>query len=252
MKNSTINNKLIYIIFWIIIWEILSIFIGKYLILPSPFSVFFKLIDLLKTKVFYISIFNSFSKIFLGFLIGSFIGIILAIFCKKSIFIFNLFLPIINIIKVTPVASFIIIALFWLKSKNLPILISILMVIPIFFFNLFEGFKNVDKKILEMAKIYKISKLNIFKYIYIPYLAPNLISSLILGFSMAWKAGIASEVISLSNNTIGGNLQNAKVLLESSEVLAWTIVIIFISIIFEKIFFKLNIILKRNLLYDKN
>lgn len=252
MKNSIIKSKFIYIFFWIIIWEILSIFIGKYLILPSPVSVFFKLIEIMKTKIFYISIFNSFSKIFLGFLIGSFIGSILAIFCRKSEFIFNLFLPIINVIKVTPVASFIIIALFWIKSKNLPILISILMVIPIFFFNLFEGFKNIDKKILEMAKIYKISKLNVFKYVYIPYLAPTLISSLILSFSMAWKAGIAAEVISLANNTIGGNLQNAKVLLESSEVLAWTIIIIFISIIFENLFFKLNNLFKRNLSYDTN
>lgn len=252
MKTSIIKNKYIYILFWLIIWEIISCIISSKLILPSPIDVFFKLLELLTKKIFYLSIFNSFFKAFLGFFIGSFLGIIFAIFSKKYIIIYNLFLPIINTIKVIPVASFILIALFWIKSENLPILISTLMAIPIFYFNIFEGLKNINKKTLEMAKIYNISKLNIFKYIYVPYLSPILISSIILGFSMCFKASIASEVIALANNTIGGNLQNAKVLLESSEVFAWTIIIILISIFFEKILFNLNMYLKRKFIYDTN
>ena len=51
---------------------------------------------------------------------------------------------------------------------------------------------------------------------------------------LAWKAGIAAEVICYPKHSIGANLNNAKVYLESEELYAWTIVVIVISVLIEK------------------
>ena len=53
---------------------------------------------------------------------------------------------------------------------------------------------------------------------------------------IGWKVSVASEVLSTPNYSIGLNLLNAKTTLETSELFAWTIVIVILSFIFEKIF----------------
>lgn len=248
MQTSIIKNKYIFILFWIFVWHIFSVIISQDIILPSPMEVFFRILELMGEYESYLTILNSFLKIFLGFILGGIVGIFLAIFSKKYNIIYSLFTPMINVIKVIPVPSFIILALVWVDSNKLSILISFLMVVPIFFFNIYKGLNIVDKKIIEMANVYKISKFDILIYIYIPVLYNILLSTLILGFSMALKSGIASEVIGMTSFTIGGKLQEAKVLLESKDVLAWTVIIVFISIIFEKI---LNYMMKKFYNYIK-
>ena len=53
---------------------------------------------------------------------------------------------------------------------------------------------------------------------------------------MSWKAGVAAEVIGIPDGSIGEKLYEAKVYLSSADLFAWTVVIVFISILFEKIF----------------
>ena len=53
---------------------------------------------------------------------------------------------------------------------------------------------------------------------------------------MAWKAGVAAEVIGVIDGSIGGKLYDAKIYLLNSDLLAWTVVIIALSVVSEKIF----------------
>ncbi len=238
MKSFIIKAKVVnlfFVLFWIIIWYILSLIIGEDIILASPISVFKRVYTLVIEPDFFITIFNSVIKVFMGFILGGFIGVILAILCKKNYILYKLFSPIITFIKVTPIACFIILILFWIDSDKLSILISFFMSLPIFFFNIYSGISVVDDNILQMCKIYNIGGFKRLKYIYFPSLVNIILSTCILGFSMSWKAGIASEIIGITNFSIGGKLQSAKSLLETTDVLAWTIIIIFINLVIENI-----------------
>ena len=53
---------------------------------------------------------------------------------------------------------------------------------------------------------------------------------------MSWKAGIAAEVIGITDGSIGEMLYRAKLYFETGDLLAWTAVIIIISTVFEKLF----------------
>lgn len=244
MKNFITKNKLINIfciLFWLIIWHILSVVIGEDIILTSPISVFKRIFNLILEKDFFITIFNSLFKVLLGFLIGSILGILLAIFCKKNYILYRLCIIPITFMKVTPIACFIVLVLIWLNTNMLSILISIFMSLPIFFFNIYNSIDIIEKDILEMCNIFKISKLNKIMYIYFPNLFKIILTTSTLSFSMSWKAGIAGEIIGITNYSIGGRLQEAKTLLETNDLLAWTIIIIIISLLIERlIIFILN------------
>jgi NitT/TauT family transport system permease protein len=140
-----------------------------------------------------------------------------------------------RLIKAMPVASFIILALLWINSSNLSVLISFLMVIPIIYSNVKLGLKSADEKLLQMAKVYQISRRKKIIAIYIPAVTPYFIAAVSVGLGFCWKAGIAAEVIGNPVGSIGNRLYEAKLYLMTEELFAWTTVIIIISILFENV-----------------
>ena len=56
------------------------------------------------------------------------------------------------------------------------------------------------------------------------------------GVGFAWKSGIAGEVIAIPKDAIGTQLYDAKVYLETTDLFAWTVVIVVLSVLIEKLF----------------
>lgn len=252
MRSTMLNKKLskaltgiLVAAFWLIIWQIVYFLVGSDIIVASPLNTFKRIITLALTKNFWVCTLNSIGHILLGFSLAVIVAIILATLSAHIKIINTLFSPIIKIIRATPVASFIVLALFWLKS-GVPSFIAFLMVIPVIYSNLYEGFKNVDKNLLEMATVYRFSFLKKIRLIYIPSLIPYLVSSCSVSLGFAWKSGIAAEVIGLPKNTLGLEIYNAKIYIETTDLFALTAVIIILSVVIEKLFMLLlNALLKR-------
>lgn len=223
------------ILFWIVVWQIAAMIINKEMFLASPLAVVGALCNLIRMNTFWISLSHSFIKIVSGFVLGIVIGTLLAVLSYKNRICKELMEPLMKVIKSIPVASFIILALLWISSANLSILISFLMVIPIVYTNILQGLYHVDSKLLEMAQVYQIGWYKTIKYLYIPDVMPYFISACSIGLGFCWKAGIAAEVIGLPKNSIGESLYEAKLYLMTKELFAWTIVIIIISVVFEKV-----------------
>ena len=72
-------------------------------------------------------------------------------------------------------------------------------------------------------------------YVYLPQIKPYLLSACSIGLGLSWKAGIAAEVIGIPDGSIGERLYEAKVYLSSADLFAWTVVVILISVLFEKL-----------------
>ncbi len=222
------------IFFWITVWHVAAIRINKEIFLPTPKKVLDVLFsELMYSKDFRISLLNSISYIGTGFLIGTFLGVIMAILSSLSQYIdILLWLPI-KLIKTVPVASFVILSLLWFDSESLSIVISTLVVMPIIYINTKTGIKQTNDKLLCMAKVYNVSIYRRFAYIYIPSTIPYLLSACSLAIGMAWKAGIAAEIIGLTKNSIGNELYKAKLYLMIPELFAWTIVIVALCMLCE-------------------
>lgn len=236
------NRRLSYlwpVIFWLLLWHIVSIIIDSKLILVSPLTVVGHLFVFIKEAEFWNTVLSSFVKIIGGFLLALLTGSMWAALSAKYKGIKQLLWPVILAIKTVPVASFIILALFWFSSQNLSVFISFLMVFPIIYTNVLKGIEEIDEKLVEMAEVFQISSINKIRSLYIPQIMPYFRAGCSISLGLCWKSGIAAEVIGMPAGSMGERLQQAKVYWETADVLAWTVVIVIISLVFELLFLKI-------------
>lgn len=233
------NYSFLSIPFWVLVWQLISVLVHNEIFLTSPLEVVKTLIYLAGQDVFWISIFHSFFKILFGLLFAVLAGIALSVLSYRSRIINELTLPLMRVIQATPVASFIILALLWVKSSNLSILCSFLMVLPVVYTNVLQGILSTDPKMLEMAQIFHMKAGRRIRYLYIPAIMPYFVSAVTVGLGLCWKAGIAAEVIGQPHFSIGEQLYEAKIYVMTDQLFAWTIVIILISVISEKLLIRL-------------
>ena len=135
-------------------------------------------------------------------------------------------------------ASFVILVLIWVSSRNLSVLISFLMVFPVIYTNVLDGISQTDRGLLEMAEVFGIPFGRRLRTIYVSQVLPYFRTGCSLALGLCWKAGVAAEVIGIPQNSIGENLYNAKIYLDTPALFAWTLVIICISVLFEKGFLR--------------
>lgn len=234
-------------LFWIAVWHFASLKIGKPLILPSPFDVFVQIWEWLHESRFLTVIGTSLLNVLCGVLLGLIFGTLFAVLTTFSRFFGTLFAPLVTVIKVTPVASFILLLVLWMKRESIPSFISVLIVLPIVWANIASGIKSVDKNLEAVAKVYKLSFFKRLRYLYFPTLMPYILSSFKSSLGLAWKAGISAEILTSPMNTIGREMSDARTYLMCTELFAWTVVVIVLSLIMEKLFvFLLDIISKNS------
>ncbi|HKL42742.1 MAG TPA: ABC transporter permease subunit [Clostridia bacterium] len=226
-------KKMLPLLFWLLVWFIISRIINQVLYFPSPIVTIKALVELLGNKNFFLSIISTVSRVFIGLVIANILGILLGLLCGFKKWIFDLMRPMMTFVRSTPVMSLIIIALIWFQSNHVPIFISFLMCFPIIWTNIVEGFKKVDQDLIEMGKIYQISKIKLVKEIYIPSLLPFYIAGFNTALGIAWKVTVAAEVLSHPRFAIGTNLYDSKVYLDTPSLFAWTLVIVILSYFFE-------------------
>ena len=138
--------------------------------------------------------------------------------------------------KTVPVASFVILALIWFGSRNLSVFIALVMVFPVIYTNVLAGVRAADRELTEMARVFRIPLLRRIRCIALPQVAPYFRAGCALGLGLCWKAGVAAEVMAVANRSVGGMLYDAKVYLEISDLFAWTVLLVAVSILFEKAF----------------
>ncbi|MBO5898784.1 MAG: hypothetical protein J6R04_07220, partial [Clostridia bacterium] len=69
--------------------------------------------------------------------------------------------------------------------------------------------------------------------IYLPAVLPYFLSACESSIGLAWKAGVAAEVLALPALSIGKQLYESKLYLETTDLFAWTLVVIVLSLLLE-------------------
>jgi len=242
MKSKRRLEQAAAVLIALAVWQAAAAIVDRPALLVTPAVVFMKLISICSSPDFLRTAAFSFVRIASGFLLALAAGCALAALAGSFRLVEVLFRPFIQTIKSVPVASFIILCLIVIGSEGLSVLIAFLIVLPIVYTNVVQGIKSTDRKLLEMAKVFRAGLPKKIKYIYLPQLEPHIVSASSVSVGLAWKAGIAGEVIGIPDGSIGEKLYEAKVYLSTAELFAWTVVIILLSIGFEKLF---SFILKR-------
>ena len=237
-KQTIFNNKIekvMAVAAALVLWQLAAVYIGEDILLVSPVKVVSRLSHLVLEAEFWGAVLFSFKRITCGFLVAVATGIVLAVAAYRFRIVEVFLWPYMSVIKAIPVASFIILCLIWLNSSTLPAFISFLIVLPVIYTNMLAGFKSTDSKMLEMAKVFRLSFRKRFVFIYLPNLKPYFISALSISLGLAWKSGVAAEIIAISDGSMGEMLYNAKLYLATADLFSWTVTIVIVSILFEKV-----------------
>ncbi len=233
MKKRLVTGAFV-ALFYIALWQIASMAVGKSLILPSPLAVLAQLRSMVVTAPFWRAVGLSLSRVATGYLAGVLLGVALAAPCHALGLARALVRPLMGVIRATPVASFIILAIYFMSgSAGMPGLISFLMVLPVMFGNVLEGLDNASPAYLEMARVFRARKLNVALKIYLPAALPYAMAAALTSLGLAWKAGIAAEVLGNPELSIGRALRDSRTYLETPSLFAWTLVVILLSLALE-------------------
>ena len=228
--------------FWLGVWQLSAFFVecsvdgrGNELLLPYPATVFFSLSLLCVTAEFWEIVAASLGRILLGMVIGVAAGALLAALTCTFRWCDRLLSPAIRVIRATPVASFILLVLLWTGRSSVPVVIAALMVLPVVWANLSRGIRATDGQLLEMARVYRFSRWKTLRLIYFPSLAPYFSAALTTAMGLAWKSGAAAEVLCLPRRGLGAEIFHAKLALEIPDLFAWTLVVVALSLLLEKL-----------------
>lgn len=222
--------------FWLLVWQTAAFAVGQDLLLVSPVAVAKALFALVLAPQTWVTAAQTTARVVMGFAGGTILGAALAAlaFCVPMAKV--LLMPLMRTVRSIPLASFVILALLWLKNAaNLSVFISFLMVLPLVYANVLSGIESVGSELPEMAKVFWFSKAKTLRYIYLPAAAPHFFAACEVGVGLSWKSGIAAELIGITANSIGERLYDAKLLFSTADLFAWTVLIVALSFLCEKL-----------------
>ena len=222
-------------VFWLLAWALAARWVGLDLLLPGPLAVGSRLAALAGTSGFWLSVGATLGRVFLGLAWGALAGAALAFATHFSPWADRLLSPAVRVVRATPVVSFILLVYLWVPRGAIPWVIAGLMVLPVVWGAVSAGLDGLDEKLLELARAYRFSRGKTLALICLPALRPHFASGLSTAFGLAWKSGVAAEVLCPPARAIGSRIQQAKAALETPDLFAWTLTIVALSLALEKL-----------------
>lgn len=223
------------VLFWLVVWQIAAMAVGQQILLASPAETIVRWLELILTAGFWKSVLFTLGHILSGFLGAVILGALSGALSAKYGWLRELLAPLLTVIKSVPVASFVIVALIWLPSRRLSVLISFLITLPLIYTAVLDGLNHIDPKLREMAQVFRMSPMNRLLAIELPAVLPRLTSAAGVAIGLAWKSGVAAEVIGIPAGSVGERLYKAKVYLATPDLFAWTLTIVLASMLCERV-----------------
>jgi NitT/TauT family transport system permease protein len=237
MKRFITKKRLLNIasvFFLLALWKILALYFHSAFIIPQPEDTFLTVLQLFTDKDFLVVAGSTVLRGLVGFIISFFLGLVTGIIAGISPG-FNAFItPLLVTVRSVPVISLILLALIWFDPGTVPVFIALLTMFPFICTNVSDGIRSVDPGLVEMAVFYKVNKRRIITGVYLPAIVPFIISGASSAMGIGWRAIIIGEVLSQPVYGIGTRMQVAQTFLNVDAVIAWTLIAILISFVFEK------------------
>ena len=217
----------------IALWKLGALYVGTEVILPGPLRVAGSLLDVIGSPGFLSALGATTLRGVAAFLFSALLGLICGVAAGLSPVFRNLVKPLVIVIKSTPVMSFILLALIWFPSGLVPVFVSVLMAFPIIYENVVAGIRNADPRLIEMARVYRVPQGRILRSILLPGIYTFFSAGARTALGIIWKAVIAAEILSRPEAAVGSAMYEAKIYIETAEVIAWTVIAVLLSALSE-------------------
>ena len=221
---------------WIVAWQAASLLVGSDILLAGPLDTCAHLVTILTSGKFFPALWFSFSRIAGGFLAAFVLGVALGFAAHGMRWLRELLAPLVLSFKSVPVACIVVLLLIWVGSREVSGLAVFLMAFPALYLSTVEGLGQVDPKVDEMLTVFGVGEVRRFLAHTWPSVLPYLVAMGKNACGMAWKAGVAAELIGSPLGSMGERIYQAKILLETADLFAWTVIVVVASFAFERAF----------------
>lgn len=215
--------------FWLAAWMLVAALVAQPLILPGPGAVVAALLRLVCDGGTWAILAGSGARILGGLALAAVCGGVLAGVSSRSRAFARLVAPALSFVKATPVACVVVLLLIWLGSARVSIAAVFLMALPGVYFSLAEGLAQVNGSLEEMFRLHGVRGWRLFCAHTWREVLPFVLSCARAVIGMGWKAGVAAELIGMAVGTVGERIYQAKLLIETADLLAWTVLVVAVS-----------------------
>ena len=212
--------------FWLAAWMLVAALVAQPLILPGPGAVVVALLHLVCDGGTWAILAGSGARILGGLALAAVCGGVLAGVSSRSRAFARLVAPALSFVKATPVACVVVLLLIWLGSARVSIAAVFLMALPGVYFSLAEGLTQVNKPLEQMFRLHGVRGWRLFCALTWREVLPFVLSCARAVIGMGWKAGVAAELIGMAVGTVGERIYQAKLLIETADLLAWTVLVV--------------------------
>lgn len=223
------------ILFLLFVWQITAKIIDLPMFFPAIDDLVVSFAALLSSASFYLSLGATLIRGVIGILISFLIAAGLSLVFARIDWLYELFRPILAVMRSVPVISFILLALIFLHAESIPLLIGFLTMFPLLTENLTKGMAGMRPELTILSQQFRFSRRNHFCQIIYPQIKPFLYSGLASAAGFGWRAIIMGEVLSQCTLGIGSEMKRAQTFIALSDLIAWTLIAILIGFLTDKI-----------------
>jgi NitT/TauT family transport system permease protein len=212
------------LVLFIALWQILS---GLYnhVIIPSPLEVVSSFYSLVVSGELWEQGWHSIIRGLSGFGLALVVGTPLGLLIGLNPVAASLFKPVIVVLQVTPLISWLLLAMIWIGFNGVPFFVVFVTTVPLIVINVFQGVNSIDRQLLQMASLFRTVKARVIREIYLPQVAPYLMAGVSNALGVTWKAVAMAEFLSVQKG-IGASMAVARINLETATLFAWTAILI--------------------------
>jgi NitT/TauT family transport system permease protein len=217
-------------------WFILSRRYGSF-VLPSPVAVLRGLVEIVQSGEVWTHTAASLGRIVVGFggavLVAVGMGL-LAFLWRTARGVVHDVLAVLNS---TSVFVWIVLSIIWFGLSSWgPIFTTFMITLPVVASNLVEGVESVDRRLLEMGDVYRLSGRQKFVAIVVPSIVPYLVAGMKVGFGLALKVSVMAEIFGVTSG-IGYVMNYSREILATQMVFVWALVMILVMMTTDKFVF---------------
>lgn len=199
----------------------------------STVKTFFKLFA---DGAFWIAFLNT----FLRTLLASLISFLFAAATAAATLVFkpfeNFVKPVMALVRTLPTLAVILIILLWTSPRTAPVVVTFLVLYPVFYSGIMAASTDADEGLFEMAKVFNVSKRDMLFKIYLPKIAPSVLSQFGANVSLGLKVMISAEVLAGTFRSMGGLMQNARLYLDMPKLAALTLISVILGLLVDILF----------------
>lgn len=221
-------------VFCLLWWIVVSAVKNEY-VFPSMSQTLKEMGKLLKDEFFYKSYLASFLRtlrvFFLSFFCAAFFAVISYLYPVFS----KILAPVVGILRSLPTMAVLLMILIWTTPADAPVVVGFLALFPILYTGTYAALSTVDKKFVDLCRVYKIPVYKRITKMYLPMSLPYILRECSAGLSFGVKLTVSAEIMASTYISIGSLMNKAGIYYQTAKLFALTVFVIFTGLLLESL-----------------